>query len=322
MAQPRDTRDRPREIRIPNEATYAPLPLLDVMAAAPLASRILLGATLPGRVIQLAAMGVYARSVAQDWSARRDMERVDFRREFGADVDFLEPQPRTSREMEVRRLGSLLNEGWTEERPERQVVARQVNEILTDFLETLTGQRVETSAELRGVSLAGLVFPFAQGTCDVLSGDVTILRDTGIFEPHVIAHEFVHRKGYWKEIHAQVLAYMALRRSGDPVLVQAVRAERLYRQIRVLAGDDARTFDRYLDHAGVRDEIRIEFGRLRPAEGGSRSVVVDGMRKLYDLRMRATGQNGLEDYDEGFTNFLHTFRFSETARQPVELAAV
>jgi hypothetical protein len=40
------------------------------------------------------------------------------------------------------------------------------------------------------------------------------------------------------------------------------------------------------------------------------------MRRLYDARMRMTGQNGLSDYDVGFTNFLYTFERSSTARQP------
>jgi hypothetical protein len=39
------------------------------------------------------------------------------------------------------------------------------------------------------------------------------------------------------------------------------------------------------------------------------------MRRLYDERMRLTGQNGLSDYDVGFTSFLYTFELSSTARQ-------
>jgi hypothetical protein len=39
------------------------------------------------------------------------------------------------------------------------------------------------------------------------------------------------------------------------------------------------------------------------------------MRRLYDERMRLTGQNGISDYDLGFTNFLYTFETSATARQ-------
>ena len=38
--------------------------------------------------------------------------------------------------------------------------------------------------------------------------------------------------------------------------------------------------------------------------------------KLYDQRMKLTGQNGVTDYDEGFTNFLWTFCRSKTARVP------
>ncbi len=78
---------QPDELRIPNEATYSPVSLLDLVAAAPLASRLVLGATLPGRVVQMAALGFYARSVARDWSARQGMRRIDFKVEFGADVD-------------------------------------------------------------------------------------------------------------------------------------------------------------------------------------------------------------------------------------------
>jgi hypothetical protein len=39
------------------------------------------------------------------------------------------------------------------------------------------------------------------------------------------------------------------------------------------------------------------------------------MRRVYEARMRATGQNGLSDYDLGFTNFLYTFETSRIARQ-------
>ena len=39
------------------------------------------------------------------------------------------------------------------------------------------------------------------------------------------------------------------------------------------------------------------------------------MRRVYDARMRVTGQNGLSDYDLGFTDFLYTFETSRTARQ-------
>jgi hypothetical protein len=309
-------------IRIPNDATYTPVALTDLLVAAPLASRLLLGATLPGRVIQAAALGIYAGSVVKDWSARQGMRRVDFLAEFGADVDRLDRQPVVLRREEVAALGEALNRNYIAERPPKRELARRVNEALTDFIAGITGQRVETSDEIRELSLAALVFPFAQGTCDVLSGDVAIFRDTGIFHAHIVAHEFVHRKGYWKELHAQVLAYLALRHSGDPVLVQSARAERLHRQLRVLCGEDPAAFREAVDHAGLDDALAEEFHRLRPDPGLYGATVGEAMKQLYDLRMRLTGQNGLSDYDEGFTNFLHTFGRSPSARRASALTDI
>lgn len=303
-------------IRIPNEATYTPVALTDLFMAAPLASRLFLGATLPGRVVQAAALGFYAGSVVKDWAARQGVRRIDFVREYGADVHRLDRQAEALRRDEVSRLGEALNDEYTDERVPRRELAPRVNEVLTDYLAGVTGQRVETSDEVRDLSLAALVFPFAQGTCDVLSGDVAIFRDTGIFEAHIVAHEFVHRKGYWKELHAQALAYLALRNSGEPLLVQAARAERLHRQLRVLAGEDPSAFREAVDHAGLRSELQEAFHALRPDPGALQSVVSESMKQLYDLRLRMSGQNGLSDYDEGFTNFLHTFTHSPSARRP------
>ncbi len=304
------------DIRIPNDATYSPVSLTDLMVAAPMATRLLLGASLPGRVIQAAAFGMYAGSVAKDWTARQGMVRIDFLAEFGSDVDRLDAQPTAVRRDEIARLGALLNDGWVDERPSRADLATRVNAVLTDYMASITGQRVETSSEIRNVTLASLVFPFALGACDMLSGDVAIFKDTGIFEAHIIAHEFVHRKGYFKELHAQALSYLALRGSGDPLLVQAARAERMHRQLRVVAGEDPDAFREAVDHAGLRSELREAFHQLRPDPGAIESVVSSGMKQLYDLRLKMTGQNGLSDYDEGFTNFLHTFRNSPSARQP------
>jgi hypothetical protein len=174
---------------------------------------------------------------------------------------------------------------------------------------------VHTSSEVRDFTLAKLVFPFAMGVCDVVSGDVALFRDTGIFEPHIICHEFVHRKGYWKELHAQGLSYLALMASGDPVLVQSALAERLHRQLKVLAGEDPQAYHDLVDGLGLRSELADELHALRPDPGVYESSVSVVMKRLYDERLKLTGQNGLSDYDEGFTNFLWTFSRSRSARQ-------
>jgi hypothetical protein len=310
-----------QELRIPNDATYAPFSLTDVIATAPLASRILLGATLPGRILSAAALGMYAGSAVKDWARRRDMVWVDFQAEFGADVRTLEEMPVAARRDEVSRLAERLDRDYTADRIARKKLAVQVNGHLTEYMAVITGQRVHTSSEVRDFTLARFVFPFAMGVCDVVSGDVALFRDTGIFEPHIICHEFVHRKGYWKELHAQALSYLALVSSGEPVLVQSALAERLHRQLKVLAGEDHGAYHHLVDGLGIRAELEEELHALRPAPGAYESSVALVMKKLYDERLKLTGQNGLSDYDEGFTNFLWTFERSAAARQDGGLAS-
>ena len=212
--------------------------------------------------------------------------------------------------------------GACDERRPRAELARDVNRRLTDFIASITGQRVKTSSEVRNFGMAQLLFPFAMGACDVVSGDVSIFRDTGAFEPHVICHEFVHRKGYWKELHAQVLSYLALVTSEDAPLVQAALAERLHRQLKVLAGENAEAYHDLVEGLEARKELTEELHALRPDPSAYESVVGSAMRSLYDARLKLTGQNGISDYDLGFTNFLWTFLHSEDARQERSLAEV
>ena len=303
------------EIRIPNHATYAPVSLTDIIATAPLASRLLLGATLPGRVLSAAAFGMYAGSAVKDWVIRREMKWIDFDVEFGADIKSLQEMPDDARRDEISRLAKRLNDMYTDERVPRAELAKSVNEHLTEYMASITGQRVHTSSEVRDFTLAKLIFPFAMGVCDMISGDVALFRDTGIFEAHVICHEFVHRKGYWKELHAQGLSYLALMSSGDPLMVQSALAERLHRQLKSIAGEDHQEYHDLVDGLDLRSELATEMHSLRPDAGVYESSVSLVMKKLYDERMKLTGQNGLSDYDVGFTNFLWTFQRSPGARQ-------
>ncbi len=303
------------EVRISNDATYSPVALTDVMLAAPLVSRVLLGATLPGRVIQVAALGAYAVSAIQDWAERQGVRKVDFLPEFGADVQHLPEMPRETRESEVRLLVQRLDDGFTPRRIPREELAVAIDGHLTAYLAGITGQRVETSRQVRSFSLAKLVFPFALGSYDLLSGDVSIFKDTGIFEPHIIAHEFVHRKGYWRELEAQALAYLSMTASGDPLLVQAALAERLHRNLYVLSGESEAEFRERLEGLELRPDLKVQILQLRPRLDPMVRGVSKAMKTLYDERMRITGQNGVSDYDRGFTNFLYAFETSATARQ-------
>ncbi|MEX2582382.1 MAG: DUF3810 family protein [Gemmatimonadota bacterium] len=302
-------------IRIPNDATYTPLPLLDIAMVAPIVTRLLFRATLPGRAIQAAALGIYLGSALQDWRERRGVRKIDLLAEFGADVNHLEEMPLDVRRRELADLVEAANDRYTSERIPRPELAREVDRHLTDFIAGITGQRVETSTEIRSFTVAQLLFPFALGACDFLSGDVAIFHDTGVFEPHVIAHEFTHRKGYWKELDAQAISYLSNARSGNPVLEQSARCERIHRHLRVLAGDEPERFAPVLEKAGLRPELARNFSGLRPTPGPVAAKVEVVMKTIYEERMRLTGQNGIRDYDLGFTNFLYTFERSTAARQ-------
>jgi hypothetical protein len=303
-------------IRIPNDATYSPLPLLEMALVAPLLSRVLLRATLPGRVLQMAALGVYAHSAVQDWLERRGVRKIDFLAEYGADVRNLVEMTEEQRWEEIHQLAGLINDEYVTTTRTRAEIAVECDRHLTNYIASVTGQHVETSTEIRSFGVAGVIFPFALGACDFISGEVAIFRDTGVFEPHVIAHEFAHRKGYWKELEAQALAYLALASSGDPYLVQSSRCERLHRHLRALAGDDPEAFVPLVARAGLRPEIEADYLAMRPAPSGPVAEKVEAViKKIYEERMRITGQNGIRDYDVGFTNFLYTFARSGTARQ-------
>jgi hypothetical protein len=310
-----DPTGRPDEIHIANRATYWPIAPLDLVIGAPLVTRVLLGATPLGRVVQAAMFSAYVACALRDWQDRRGIRKIAFRRELGADLDHLVPMPREVREAEIRALARRLDDELTAERVPRRELAVMVDHHLTAYIAGITGQRVRTSTAVRGFTVARLAFPFARGACDILSGDVAIFKDTGPFEPHIIAHEFAHRKGYWKELHAQALGYLALTASGEPALRQAALLERLYRNLRVLAGSDRAAFDRLVTGTGVRAEIRAALLEQGPPAHPVARRVDAGMRRVYDARMRVTGQRGISDYDLGFTNFLYTFETSTAARQ-------
>jgi hypothetical protein len=293
-------------VEIPNQATYAPFALADVFMLAPLASRLLFRVSAPGRIVQAAALGVYAGSALVDWLARQDARPIDFEETFGQDPSDLEPMSEEARQEEVADLVAVLNRDYQPQELSRDELARVVNEHLTAYIASITGQRVETSAEVRSMALAKLLFPFALGACDILSGDVTIFRDSGVFEPHIIAHEFCHRKGYYKELQAQAIAYLALSTSEHPVLVQAALAERTHRNLRVLADGDLERYHQFVDESGLREELAKDFHAIRPEPTAYESAVWGFMKPLMEERMRMTGQNGLSDYDAGFTDFIHS----------------
>jgi hypothetical protein len=271
-------------IRIPNAATYLPIAPADFLLTAPIVARALFGATLPGRLLQATAVGVYAGSAALDWALRAEARHIDFKAEFG--IDPLDPPAASAdeREADVAQLIERLNELYQPMRIPRRELASEVDRHLTDFIAAITGQRIETSSRVREFMIAHLVFPFALGAADPLTGDVAIFKRVGIFEPHVIAHEFCHRKGYLKEVEAQILAYLTNAHSGDPVLEQSALCERLDRHLWVLADRKPEGYNELVETSELRTELKEALSVRHPAEQPYAQLVSPVMK--------------------GFTNFL------------------
>ena len=88
--------------------------------------------------------------------------------------------------------------------------------------------------------------------------------------------------------------------------MQAALAERLHRDLRVLADGDLAVYHRLVEESRLREELAKDFRAIRPEPSAYERVVWSVMKPIMEERMRMTGQNGLSDYDAGFTDFLHT----------------
>ena len=292
-------------LSIPNLATYLPLAPADVLLTAPIAARVLFYATPIGRLLPMAFLGFYAGSAALDWLQRSAMRRIDFARHFGVAPLSPPAATREERQDDVRQLVGQLNPLYQPLDLPQAALAVRVDQHLTDYIATITGQRVETSQQVRRFMLAHLLFPFALGATDPLTGDIAIFKSLGVLDPHVMAHEFCHRKGYFKEVEAQLLAYLALVASGETALVQAALCERLACQLWLLAGREVVAYHALTASLPLREELKrvilSRHGRPPRSSGRNRLSL---MQRAYEARMRLSGQNGLSDYDEGFTNVL------------------
>jgi hypothetical protein len=88
--------------------------------------------------------------------------------------------------------------------------------------------------------------------------------------------------------------------------VQAARSERLHRNLKVLADGEMEDYHRLVDESRLREELAKDFHAIRPEPSAYERAVWTVMKPVMEERMKMTGQNGLSDYDAGFTDFLHT----------------
>jgi hypothetical protein len=54
----------------------------------------------------------------------------------------------------------------------------------------------------------------------------------------------------------------------------------------------------------MEESLAKEFHEIRPEPSAYEKGVWAVMKPIYEERMKMTGQNGLSDYDKGFTDFI------------------
>lgn len=229
---------------------------------------------------------------------RRD---IDFKQHFGIEPRSAEVMPKDARIKEAGTLIEKLNDEFVAQEYTSRELGQMVDEIVTTYIASLTGQRIETSHRVRerGVLLylSGMV-----GITDRGGGDVWVTNRRRVRMPHFIAHEFCHRKGYANELEVQILAYFALKGSDEPAFRQAALAERLYRTLSSLPESEKTLV---LEKKPVRNELQNDICptyKMNPLQ----LAFAIPFAFLYLAKMKATKQaGGFKDYGEGLTNFLY-----------------
>ncbi len=232
--------------------------------------------------------------------------KINFLETFGADVKHHKEVPLEKRISEIDELTEKVNDEYIPQEHERKYLAQEVNRKLTAFIAEKSGVEVHSSDNVRNFGIAKLIFPFAKGYYNFLDGEIGLFGNLGVFEPHRMAHEFAHRKGYLIELEAQVLAYLSLINSYDKELMQSAYCERLFSDMDVVADFNDDKFKETIETSALRGELKQDFQKRIGKEGLYEKVVSFIMMPIYNLRMKLTGQNGVEDYSLGFTNFLYT----------------
>jgi len=242
---------------------------------------------------------------------------VDYLSHYGVDMNSYTHMPMEHRISEIDLLTEIVNDEFRPVNYGRKELAKTVNDALTDYIAGLTGVRVETSSRTRKHGTIRLVLSsLAGGWTNTLNGEVYIFGG-GVLEPHFIAHEFAHRKKYFPELEAQIIAYFSLINSGNSVLIQAANCERLGRNMQVFAGESKRKTYQVIEESKLRAELKNNFTRLYSAKHINpikKRILIPVLKEIVELRMRLTGQKGVTDYSKGFTDFLYSAELSAQTR--------
>jgi hypothetical protein len=300
---------KPQNIRFFNPFAYMPFPVLGTIGLCGIAGLTLKNSyptasnTSLGIGCFLLFGSLFSRACLSN--QKEKIRPFDFQRQFGLDpyCNF-EHMSKEERQTEISRIVEILNDNFVPYCYTRKEVARKINLGLTDYIEGNTGQRISTSSFVKSFSLLSLIFPQCVGGSSSITGEVTCRNGLGVLEPAAMGHELVHRKGYLKELEANIISYFYLVSSGDPSLVQSGESVRLLTNLCLSEGK----YRDKLEKSGLRGELKREFLRIAPPLKIYQRLAGKAFEKFYGVKMRLTGQRGLDDYSTYFTDYLHLVR--------------
>lgn len=317
------------EITIPNYCVKSPISLWDIGATGILVS---IGANIGIGLANLAQVNLYdalaflqhirfygsgtfslmiiASSISSliDVIRADGIKQLDLKSKFGCNKSNLPEMQLEARVKEMELLVEKLNDEFIKDTRTIDEMSGKINNLLTEQISKYTQQRVYTSDKVRTSTIMRVFAPRALGAYLFIGQEVYLLRNYGIFNPHIVAHELSHRKGYRKELDAQILAYITLNNSDDLYFRQSANAERLVRQINVCKNFPETEKDVERVYSLLRTEFKNAYDKLK------KCGIIENLwgKALYPPRwayMKLTKQDKT-DYSRAFTNFLYAAKIN------------
>jgi len=222
------------------------------------------------------------------------------------------------RKDKINELCLEISDEYTEKTHTMKEEAEIANKTLEDIIYKIEGVKVKTSDKIKNSYLTKYIMPHALGGCNIISNDIDIYKKLPYISFSIIAHELAHRKRYFKENDAEVLAHLAGFATKDPVFIQSSKVSRLRRECQTL-------FEKY---ENVSKELRKQVDKeyedflndlklpqkikdfVIENEFKRHSIIVECMKKgqiaMYRLIMKLFGQKeGPSRYTRIFTEDLY-----------------
>lgn len=223
-----------------------------------------------------------------------------------------------TRKDKVNELCLEISDDYTEKTRHMKEEAEIANKTLEDIIYQIEGVRIKTSDKIKNSYLTKYLMPHALGGCNIISSDIDIFQQLPYISFSTVAHELAHRKRYFKENDAEVLAHLAGFATKDPVFIQSSRVSRLRREYQTI-------FEKY---GNINKEMRKQLNEecedflndlklpykvkefIIASEFRKHNLITEGMKKgqmaLYKAIMKIFGQKeGLNRYTRVFTEDLY-----------------